>query len=165
MLYDTAQKKNNIKNGIIIHLHHISSEINIVWMKIKRNWNSLSQIIEENSLIRICVKFLVAQIIYDSYRKTTSLVSDIVNKCVRLIEHSLTTWILWFTDVINHSLSDHSHWLNFRNLYSTYNEKLLKSEIRLAFQIKITYLQECVLSQTSVIVCIINDADESKLYT
>ena len=91
MLYNAAQKKNSIKNAIIIYLHHISSEINIVWMKIKKNQNSSSQIIKENDLIRICAEFLVVQIIYDSYRKMTSLVSDIVNKCVRLIEHSLTT--------------------------------------------------------------------------
>ena len=134
-------------------------------MKIKKNQDSSSQIIEENGLTRICAEFLVVQIIYDSYRKTTSFVFDVINKCVRLIEHSLATWILWFTGVINHPLSDHSHWLNFRNLYSSHNEKLLEGEIRLVFQIKITCLQECVLSQMSVIVCTVNDADESKLYT
>ena len=134
-------------------------------MKIKKNQNSLSQIIEENDLIRICAEFLVMQIIYDSYRKMTSFVSDVADKCIRLIEHSLMTWILQFADVINHSLSDCSCWLNFRNLYSSYNEKLLKSKIRLVFQIKITCLQECILSQMSVIVCTVNDVDESKLYT
>ena len=30
MLYDAVQKKNSIKNAIIIYLHHISSETDIV---------------------------------------------------------------------------------------------------------------------------------------
>ncbi len=71
---------------------------------------------QQNLKEKLCAQFLVAQTVYDSYRKTVQSVSGIADKRVKLIEHSLATWMLRVADVITHPPShpDPSQWRNFR---------------------------------------------------
>ncbi len=88
---ETSTLKNSqTEDKIIIHLHVIFSEQNIIWNKVKGPRNSLSPIINEDEL-DVLAEFDIVKTIYEVYKDTDQSKSIVMNKRVQLIEHSLTT--------------------------------------------------------------------------
>jgi len=105
----SALKNPQTEDKIIIHLHVIFSEQNIIWNKVKGSRNSLSLIINEDEL-DVLAEFDIVRTIYEVYKNTDWFKSIVMNKRVQLIEHSLTTWMLWVADMILHPVSDPDSW-------------------------------------------------------
>jgi len=117
-----ALKDSQTTNKIIIHLHVIFSEHNIIWNKVKESHNSLSLIIHEDEL-DVLVKFDVVKTIYEMYKNTDWSKLIVMNKKVQFIEHSLTTWMLQIINVISlHLISDSDSWKKFWEYYNQYSE-------------------------------------------
>ena len=105
-------------NKIIIHLHIIFFEYNIIWNKVKKSHNLLSLIIHKDEL-DVFMKFDVVKTIYEIYKNTDWSKSIVMNKKVQLIEHNLITWMLWITDVISlHLIFDSDSWKKFWEYYN-----------------------------------------------
>ncbi len=86
----SALKNSQTEDKIIIHLHVIFSEQNIIWNKVKEPHDLLSLIINEDEL-DVLAKFDIVRTIYEVYKGTDQFKSIVMNKRVQLIEHSLTT--------------------------------------------------------------------------
>ena len=86
----SALKNSQTEDKIIICLHVIFSEQNIIWNKVKEPHNLLSLIINEDEL-DVLAEFDVVRTIYEVYKDTDQSKSIVMNKRVQLIEHSLTT--------------------------------------------------------------------------
>jgi len=160
----SALKNSQTKDKIIIHLHVIFSEHNIIWNKVKEPHNSLSLIIHEDEL-DVLTEFDIVKTIYEMYKGTDQSKSIVINKRVQLIEHSLTTWMLQITDMILHLISDPESWKGFWEYYNQYSEDDMNATQQIEFKKILTNLQEHVLHAVSVIVCIINNTDTAKLFT
>jgi len=85
-----AQKEAHIKDKIIIHLHIIFSEDQIIWKSVKEDCDSGLSVINEKKL-NILTEFNVIRMIYEMYKHTYWFKSIVMNKRVQLIEHCLTT--------------------------------------------------------------------------
>ena len=117
----SALKNPQTEDKIIIHLHVIFSEQNIIWNKVKEPCNLLSLIINEDEL-DVLAKFDIVRTIYEVYKGTDQSKSIVMNKRVQLIEHSLTTWMLQVADMILHPVSDSDSWKGFWEYYNLYSE-------------------------------------------
>jgi len=162
---ETSVLKNpQTEDKIIIHLHVIFSEQNIIWNKVKGPCDPLSLIINEDEL-DVLAEFDIVKTIYEVYKSTNQSKSIVMNKRVQLIEHSLTTWMLQVTDMILHPVSDSDSWKGFQEYYNLYSEDDMNVTQQIEFRKILTNLQEHVLHAVSVVVCIINNADTAKLFT
>jgi len=159
----SALKNSQTEDKIIICLHVIFSEQNIIWNKVKEPHNLLSLIINEDEL-DVLVKFDVVRTIYEVYKGTDQSKSIVMNKRVQLIEHSLTTWMLQVADMILHPVSDSDSWKEFWEYYNLYSEDDIDATQQIEFRKILTNLQEHVLHTVFIVVCIINNADTVKLF-
>jgi len=160
----SALKNPQTEDKIIIHLHVIFSEQNIIWNKVKGPRDSLSLIINEDEL-DVLMKFDIVKTIYEVYKSTDQFKSIVMNKRVQLIEHSLTTWMLQVADMILHPVSDSDSWKRFQEYYNLYSEDDMNATQQIEFKKILTNLQEHVLHAAFVVVCIINNTDTAKLFT
>jgi len=160
----SALKNPQTEDKIIIHLHVIFSEQNIIWNKVKEPHNLLSLIINEDEL-DVLAEFDIVRTIYEVYKGTDWSKSIVMNKRVQLIEHSLTTWMLQVTDMIPHPVSDPDSWKGFWEYYNLYSEDDMNATQQIEFRKILTNLQEHVLYAAFVVVCIINNTDTVKLFT
>ncbi len=137
---ETSVLKNpQIKDKIIICLHVIFFEQNIIWNKVKEPRNSLSLIINEDEL-DVLAEFDIVKTIYEVYKSTDWSKSIVMNKRVQLIEHSLTTWMLWVTDMILHPVSDPDSWKRFWEYYNLYSEDDMNATQQIEFRKILTNL-------------------------
>ncbi len=160
----SALKNPQTEDKIIIHLHVIFSEQNIIWNKVKGSRDPLSLIINEDEL-DVLAEFDIVKTIYEVYKGTDQSKSIVMNKRVQLIEHSLTTWMLQVADVILYPVSDSDSWKGFWEYYNLYSEDDMNATQQIEFRKILTNLQKHVLHAVSVVVCIINNTDTVKLFT
>jgi len=120
-------------------LHVIFSEQNIIWNKVKGSCDPLSLIINEDEL-DVLAKFDIVKTIYEVYKGTDWSKSIVMNKRVQLIEHSLTTWMLWVADVIPHPVSDLDSWKRFQEYYNLYSEDDMDATQQIEFKKILTNL-------------------------
>ena len=106
------QKKISIRNKIIVCLHIMSSEKDIIWSRVKEDCDSGLSVINEDEL-DIFADFDVVKTIYEVYKHTDWSKSDVINKRVQLIEHSLTTWMLQVTEMILYLVFKSNQWKRF----------------------------------------------------
>jgi len=135
----SALKNSQTEDKIIIHLHVIFSEQNIIWNKVKEPHDSLSLIINEDEL-DVLVKFDIVKTIYKVYKGTDQSKSIVMNKRVQLIEHSLTTWMLQVADMILHPVSDLDSWKGFWEYYNLYSEDDMNATQQIEFRKILTNL-------------------------
>ncbi len=161
---ETLTLKNpQTEDKIIIHLHVIFSEQNIIWNKVKGPCDPLSLIINEDEL-DVLAEFDIVRTIYEVYKGTDWFKSIVMNKRVQLIEHSLTTWMLQITDMILHPVSDSDSWKGFQEYYNLYSEDDMNATQQIEFRKILTNLQEHVLHTVFVVVCIINNTGTAKFF-
>ncbi len=129
----SALKNPQTEDKIIIHLHVIFSEQNIIWNKVKGPRNPLSLIINKDEL-DVLAEFDIVRTIYEVYKNTDWSKSIVMNKRVQLIEHSLTTWMLRVTDVIPHPVSDPDSWKGFWEYYNLYSEDDMNATQQIEFR-------------------------------
>ena len=84
---------------------------------------------------------------------------------MQLIKHSLITWILQIADLQEHSVSESKKWSKFQKYYNQYSDDELDFTQQTEFWVIIFKLHAHVLQSVSVVMCTINNADISKLYT
>ena len=122
-----VQKKTSTRNKIIVCLHIMSSKKDIIWSRVKEDCDSGSSVINKDEL-DIFADFDVVKTIYEIYKYTDWSKSDVINKRVQLIEHSLTTWMLWVTEMIPHLIFKPNQWKKFWKYYNHHNEENLNAE-------------------------------------
>ena len=160
-----TQANSATKDKIIIHLHSLFSEQDIIYKTAKAPHKSPSSDDFNKEKLEMLAQFDIFRSIYEIYKNVKQSDFIVRDKRVQLIKHSLTTWILQIADLQEHPVSESKKWSKFQKYYNQYSDDELDFTQQTEFWAIIFKLHTHVLQSVSVVMCTINNADISKLYT